>query len=65
MRQLAEKNIAQTREIYERSKDALDAVLETYRRAGQRAVLDYILNQINRAHGVHDADQTQPDGSGD
>jgi hypothetical protein len=39
-------------------------VLETYRRAGQRAVLDYILNQINRAHGVHDA-EARTDGIGD
>jgi phasin len=42
MRALAEKNIAQTREIYERSKDALDAVLESWERSfdavGQGAV---------------------------
>src|SRR5262245_11626581 len=42
MRALAEKNIAQTRQIYERSKDALDAVLESWERSfdavGQGAV---------------------------
>jgi phasin len=42
MRALAEKNIAQTRELYERSKDALEAVLESWERffdaAGQGAV---------------------------
>ena len=46
------------------TKGGIDAVLETYRRAGQRAVLDYILNQINRAHGVHDA-EARTDGSSD
>lgn len=42
VRALAEKNIAQTREIYERSKDAFEAVLESWERtfdaAGQGAV---------------------------
>jgi len=42
MRALAEKNIAQTRELYERSKDALEAVLASWERsfdaAGQGAV---------------------------
>ena len=42
MRALAEKNVAQTREIYERSKTALDAVLESWERSfdavGQGAV---------------------------
>jgi len=42
MRALAEKNIAQTREIYESSKHALETVLETWERsinaAGQGAV---------------------------
>jgi phasin len=42
MRDLAEKNIAQTREFYERSKDAFEAVLESWERsfgaAGQGAV---------------------------
>ena len=42
MRAFAEKNIAQSREMYERSKDALEAVLESWERtfdaAGQGAV---------------------------
>jgi phasin len=42
MRVFAEKNIAQSREIYERSKDALESVLESWERtfdaAGQGAV---------------------------
>ena len=42
VRVFAEKNIAQTRELYERSKDALEAVLESWERtfdaAGQGAV---------------------------
>ena len=42
MRALAEKNIAQTRELYERSKDAFEAVIEGWERtldaAGQGAV---------------------------
>jgi phasin len=42
MRVLAEKNIAQTRELYEHSKDAFEAVLESWERsfgaAGQGAV---------------------------
>ena len=42
VRVFAEKNIAQSREIYERSKDALEAVLESWERtfdaAGQGAV---------------------------
>jgi phasin len=42
MRALAEKNIAQTRELYERSKDAYEAVIEGWERtldaAGQGAV---------------------------
>ena len=42
MRALAEKNITQTREVYERTKDALEAVLVSWERsfdaAGQGAV---------------------------
>ena len=42
MRALAEKNITQTREVYERSKDALETVLGSWERAldaaGQGAV---------------------------
>jgi hypothetical protein len=30
----------------------IDAVLETYQRDGQRRVLEFIVNQINRANGV-------------
>lgn len=30
----------------------IDAVLKTYQRMGQRRVLDFIINQINRAQGV-------------
>lgn len=33
-------------------KGGIDAVLETYQRDGQRRVLEYIVNQINRANGV-------------
>lgn len=38
-------------------KGGIDAVLETYQRDGQRRVLEYIVNQINRANGV----QVQPE----
>lgn len=34
------------------SKGGIDAILETFKRAGQRLVLDHIVNQINRANGV-------------
>lgn len=57
MRALAEKNIAQTRELYERSKDALESVLESWERtfdaAGQgvaalnRKVIDFTQRNIN------------------
>lgn len=33
-------------------KGGIDAVLETYQRDGQRRVLEFIVTQINRAHGV-------------
>jgi hypothetical protein len=37
------------------SAGGIDAVLKTYERGGMRKVLDYILGQINQAHGVpHD-----------
>lgn len=36
------------------SAGGIDAVLKTYERGGMRKVLDHILGQINRAHGVHD-----------
>lgn len=32
----------------------IDAVLETYQRDGQRRVLEFITNQINRANGVQE-----------
>lgn len=32
----------------------IDAVLQTYDRAGQRKPLDFITTQINRANGVQD-----------
>lgn len=35
----------------------IDAVLKTYERGGQRKVLDFINNQINRANGVDVANQ--------
>jgi phasin len=57
MRSLAEKNIAQTRELYERSKDALEATVESWERffdaAGQgtvalnRKVIDIAQRNIN------------------
>jgi phasin len=57
MRGLVEKNIAQTRELYERSKDALEPVLASWERsfdaAGQgtaalnRKVIDITLRNIN------------------
>jgi len=30
----------------------IDAVLQTYQRDGQRRVIEFIVSQINRAHGV-------------
>jgi len=57
MRALVEKNITQTRELYERSKDALEAVLGSWERsfdaAGQgavalnRKVIDIVQGNIN------------------
>jgi len=32
----------------------IDAITVTYYRAGQRAVLDFVISMINRAHGVND-----------
>lgn len=37
----------------------IDAVLATYRDAGQRQVVDHILLQINRANGVRDVGPTE------
>lgn len=36
------------------SEGGIDAVLKTYERGGMRRVVDHILGQINRAHGVND-----------
>jgi hypothetical protein len=33
----------------------IDAVLQTYQRDGMRRVIEHIVAQINRAHGVPDA----------
>ena len=53
MRDLAERNIAQMREAYERSKDALEGVLQSWERsfdaAGQGAVA---LNRISTLLGA-------------
>jgi hypothetical protein len=42
------------------STGGIDAVLQTFERAGQRKPLDFIMQQINRANGVAE-DQTQGD----
>lgn len=41
-------------------KGGIDAVLETYHRDGQRRVIDHIVNQINRAHGVDVNEEESP-----
>ena len=41
------------------SEGGIDAVLKTYERGGMRRVLDHILGQINRAHGVAEDDAIQ------
>jgi len=47
------------------SAGGIDAVLKTYERGGMRKVLDYILGQINQAHGVPQDDvQEDPDVDG-
>lgn len=38
-------------------KGGIEAQRETERRMGQRSVLDHIINQINRAHGVEDSNE--------
>ncbi len=38
-------------------KGGIDAVLETYQRDGQRRVLEYIVNQINRANGAEQPEE--------
>ena len=40
------------------NKGGIDAVLQTYERMGQRNVVEFICNQINRANGVR-VDETQ------
>lgn len=42
------------------STGGIDAVLKTYERGGMRRVLDHILGQINKAHGVQDDVQDDP-----
>lgn len=41
------------------SRGGIDAILMTYERGGARKVIDYILAQINNAHGVPDDAQAQ------
>lgn len=41
------------------STGGIDAILQTYDRMGQRKPLDFITNQINRAHGVTVLDEEQ------
>lgn len=36
------------------TKGGIDAITETYFRAGQRSVFEFIVSQINRANGVSD-----------
>jgi hypothetical protein len=43
------------------STGGIDAVLKTYERGGMRKVLDYILGQINQAHGVQAYVQEDPE----
>lgn len=34
------------------TEGGIDAVLKTYHREGARAVVDFIINRVNQAHGV-------------
>jgi len=43
------------------SVGGIDAVLQTYDRAGQRKPLDFIMQQINRANGAPDDNQEEID----
>lgn len=43
------------------SKGGIDAVLTTYEHGGMRKVLDFILQQINRANGVTEDVPTDED----
>lgn len=40
------------------SAGGIDAVLQTFERGGQRKVIDFIANQINRANGLPDDQNT-------
>ena len=37
----------------------IDAILETYHRDGARSVVEFIVNRVNTANGVSDADPTE------
>lgn len=37
----------------------IDAILKTYKRAGAREVIEFIVARINQANGVNDHDQSQ------
>lgn len=39
----------------------IDAILKTYMQAGHREVLDHILARLNRANGVTDPDDNEPE----
>lgn len=43
------------------TRGGIDAVLTTYKRLGNREPLDYIMLMINRAQGVEDLEQAEPD----
>lgn len=43
------------------NKGGIDAVLQTYERMGQRNVIEFICNQINRANGVPVDDNPEGD----
>jgi hypothetical protein len=38
----------------------IDAVLQTYHRDGMRRVVEFIVSQINRAHGVDVNEEEEP-----
>lgn len=40
------------------STGGIDAILQTFERGGQRNVIEFMVNQINRANGVQD-EQTE------
>lgn len=43
------------------TKGGIDAVLQTYMRAGERRVIDFILLRLNQARGVEDPTAQQDD----